>query len=77
MVAQQVKVLSVALSSGFYRQAVKALQDGDLTKARNLLIGDHDSLYHEILGQVGAHAALNFKAAMERVFANAQKREYK
>ncbi len=77
VVAQQVKVLNVASSSGHYRQALRALQDGDLTKARNLLIGDHDSLYHEILAQVGAHAALNFKATVERVFANAQNREYK
>jgi hypothetical protein len=77
VVAQQVKVLNLASSSGFYRQALGALQDGDLTKARNLLIGDHDSLYHQILVQVGAHAALNFKAAMERAFANAQNREYK
>jgi hypothetical protein len=77
VIAQQVKLLSVASSSGLYRKALKALQDGDLSKARNLLIGDHDSLYHEILGQVGAHAALNFKAAVEKVFANAQNRDYK
>jgi hypothetical protein len=77
VVAQQIKILNVASSSGLYRQALRALQDGDLSKARGLLIGDHDSLYHEILGQVGAHAALDFKATIERVFANAQDREYK
>ena len=71
------KVLEVASNSGHYRRAIKAQQDGDLNKARNHLIGDHDSLYHEILGKVGAHAALNFKKAMERVFAMAKDQDYR
>jgi hypothetical protein len=71
VVAQQVNVLDVASKSGHYKRAMAALQDGDLDRARRLLLGDGDSLYMEILLRVGAHAALNFKAAMEKVFAEA------
>lgn len=74
-VAQQTEVLDVASKSGHYRRALLALQDGDLARAHRLLTGDRDSLYMEILAKVGAHAALNFKAAMEKVFESARDRD--
>jgi hypothetical protein len=77
VVEQQVNLLDVASTSGHYRRAMQALQDGDLDRARTLLIGDSDSLYMEILTRVGAHAALNFKKAMESVFESARSRDYK
>lgn len=76
-VAQEVKLLDVASRSGHYRNALQALENGDLNQAQNLLIDGNDSLYHEILTQVGAHAALNFKATVEGIFANARSRNYK
>jgi hypothetical protein len=76
IVAQQVDVLDVAAQSGHYKRAMQALDDGDLAQARRLLVGDRESLYMEILVRVGAHAALNFKAAMEKVFAAAHDRAY-
>lgn len=75
VVAQQADALNVAAKSGHYRRAMLALQDGDLARAHALLTGDRDSLYMEILAQVGAHAALNFKAAMEKVFESARDRD--
>jgi hypothetical protein len=77
VVAQQVNVLDVASKSGHYKRAMQALQDGDLDRAQRLLVGDRDSLYMEILVRVGAHAALNFKTAMEMVFESARNRQYK
>jgi hypothetical protein len=77
VIGQQVNVLDVAANSGHYRRALKALEEGDLSKAQSLLIGDGNSLYHEILGQVGAHAALNFKKTMERVFEMARNQDYR
>jgi hypothetical protein len=75
VVAQQADVLSLAATSGHYRRAMQALQDGDLARAHALLVGDRDSLYMEILTQVGAHAALNFKVAIEKVFESARDRD--
>jgi hypothetical protein len=75
VVAQQADVLDVASKSGHYQRAMQALQDGDLARARALLVGDRDSLYMEILTRVGAHAALNFKTAMEKVFESARNRD--
>jgi hypothetical protein len=77
VVNQQVKVLDVASTSGHYKRAMLALQDGDLARAHALLLGDQDSLYMEILGRVGALAALNFKKAIEKVFESARDRDYK
>ena len=74
---KHIDALDVAAKSGHYQRALQALQDGDLARAHALLIGDHDSLYQEILVRVGAQAALNFKAAMDRVFATARNRVYK
>jgi hypothetical protein len=48
-----------------------------VSKAHQFLVGDRESLYHAILTQVGALAALNFKAMIERIFAMARDREYK
>jgi hypothetical protein len=75
VVAQQADVLDVASKSGHYGRAMQALQDGDLARAHALLVGDRDSLYMEILARVGAHAALNFKAAMDKVFESARDRD--
>jgi hypothetical protein len=76
IISQQIKLLEVASNSGYYRQALKALENGNISKAQSLLIGDRDSLYHEIMVRVGAHAALNFRAHMERVFAKAIGQDY-
>ena len=71
VIAEQGDVLEVAAKSGHYRRAMQALQAGDLARAQNLLTEGDDSLYTEILAQVGAHAALSFKSAMERMFSDA------
>ncbi len=67
-VAAEAKVLDVAIKSDYYRRAIGQLKQGNLTNARNLLIGDDQSLYTEILGQVGFHAGQHFKQRMQRVF---------
>ncbi len=67
-ITAQANILDVAATSGHYRRAVEALQDGDIAKAHHLLTGDGDSLYMEIMGRVGAHAALDFKEAMDKAF---------
>lgn len=77
ILAQQADAMEVAASSGHYRQALAALEDGDLDRARRLLTDETTSLYIEILLQVGAHAALNYKSAMEAVFRNVEHRDYK
>lgn len=77
VVAAQVKVLEVAATSGHYERALRELENGNLDKAQRFLVGDGQSLYTEILGQVGAQAALNFKQAMEEVFVDASQRDYK
>ncbi len=77
VVAAQVSALEVAADSGYYKRALHELQNGNLDKARRLLLADDQSLYAEILGHVGAHAALNFRRAMEKVFEDATNRDYK
>ena len=65
-VAAQAKILQVATDSGYYRRAVRELQNGNLDKRKSLLIGDDQSLYAEILDKVGPHAAIHYKRAMEK-----------
>lgn len=77
VIAAQTGLLEVASSSGHFERAIQQLQSGNLGGARLLLIGDDKSLYSEIMGKVGAHAAIHFKRTMERVFADAANREYK
>jgi hypothetical protein len=69
-------VLEVAATTGHYRRAVDALQQGDIRKAHALLTGDRDSLYMEIMDRVGGHAALNFKTAVDKAFEREQHRPY-
>lgn len=75
-VAAQAKILDVAANSGHYERALREPQNGNLDKAERLLIDDDRSLYAEILDRAGAHAALHFKRAMQKVFADAAKRDY-
>ncbi len=75
-VAAEAKILDVAAKTGHYERAIGALQRGDLNEARKQLLDDADSLYAEILVQVGAHAALNYKRAMEKAFEDAANRNY-
>jgi hypothetical protein len=77
VVKQHVDLLDVVSKSGHYKRAMEALEAGDLARAHSLLVGDRDSLYLEILTRVGAQAALNFKTAMEKVFAAARDRNDK
>jgi len=77
VINQQTKILEVTANSRLYQAALRALAEGDLARAHGLLTGARDSLYTEILTQVGAHAALNFKTAMDHVFTSAPKKVYK
>jgi hypothetical protein len=76
-VAGQVQSLDVMSDSGHFKQAIKALQDGDLDRAHRLLTGDSNSLYTEIMDKVNPHAALRFKKKMDEEFDRARRREYK
>ncbi|MBS0207911.1 MAG: hypothetical protein JSS27_03060 [Planctomycetes bacterium] len=76
-IAAQASVLQVAGTSGHYRRAMEALDAGDLVRAQSLLTGDNDSLYMEILTQVGAYAALNFRSAVDEMFERLARKEYK
>ncbi|MGD9721838.1 MAG: hypothetical protein AB7O59_11040 [Pirellulales bacterium] len=71
------QLADLAGKSGHYRRAIKALEDGDLDRAKRLLIGDDDSLYMEILLRLDAKAALDFKKAIEKVFESARNAQYK
>jgi hypothetical protein len=75
VVAGEIKGLQVMADSSYYKNALAALQRGDIGKAQNLLTGD-DSLYTEIITRVGATAALNFKRRIDEAFDAAQKRSY-
>jgi hypothetical protein len=77
LLQKHVDALNVAAKSKHYQRALRALQDGDVAKAHALLTGDRDSLYMEILLQVGFQAAANFKIAMDKVFETAHNRVYK
>ncbi len=68
MLQKHVDALEVASKSGHYQRALRALEQGDLTKAHALLTGDGDSLYTELLARVGFQAATNFRIAMDKVF---------
>ncbi len=68
--------LQVASETKHFPQAIEALQDGDIDKARRLLTGDRDSLYTEILTRIGPLSALNFKKAMDEVFEWARSGSY-
>jgi len=76
VIQQQVKILEVTAGSHYYRRAVQSLEEGDVAKAHQLLTGAQDSLYVELVTRAGAHAALNFKTAMDKAFATASKKVY-
>jgi hypothetical protein len=68
--------LEITANSRKYQAALKALQQGDLARAHNLLTGAGDSLYNEIVEKVGAHAGLNFKTAIDQIFERTSKKVF-
>ncbi len=77
--AAHVDALEVAANSRYYREAIKAPNEGDLDRAYRLLTADGHSLYSEILHHGGASsvAALNFKTKVDNAFVQARATDYK
>ena len=75
VVVSHAQILSCTANSQNYRDALEALEQGDLNRARDKLIGENHSVYVDILGEAGAHPALNFRKAIEKAFERANDAE--
>lgn len=76
LVADEVAIANVAARSSNFKQAIVALQTGDLDEAQRLMVGDRDSFFHELIGKVSHLSALNFQRRMEKIFSEARARKY-